>query len=142
MNSIAVKNLLSGVASSVDATVQFGVKPTDYFNYENNTYPAINIDPLNYAITFQGPTLQMHKAYSISGVIYKISQIDDTYEQVMTDVDPLETMLDDFVTTLNNEDNVQLSNIQVRKFDKILDDCISGLQFTFTLTVPDDYNYC
>jgi hypothetical protein len=140
MTSIEVKNLLSGKAAELNGTVEFGVTKDDNFNIADHVYPAMNINPLNYNISFAND--QLHREYPIQGSMYVLSGIDDLPDKLITDVDPLETLFDEFIVKLNEEDLVTVSGIQVTKFEKVLDDCISGILFRFTLVVPRSYNYC
>ena len=140
MTDNEVKTLMESVAGELNSTVQFSDGSVSLFNWAKNVYPAINIDDMPCRLTVNSS----YAVFDITGAVYVQSNVDAIQSQLRQDIGPAFKLIREFSQKLNERDNVQISDpVNISKpFFKILDDCLSGYTFSFTLTVPSSYKYC
>lgn len=144
MNHKSVRALMQDTALSTDKTVSFGYgRPTDFNAIPNKKYPFIWLDPLNATGGLTEGAYNYTKVYNIGLSFFDQDRVDSIQTQYAEILDNMNNLADKFLVRLNNADNiVLLSSISQSPAIKVFADCLTGYTMTFTIQVPDQFNYC
>jgi hypothetical protein len=126
-------------------------RQSDFNALSDKTSVCVVLDPLKATRTYVDTAL--HSNYNIALFFFKQGEREDTEEQFALLLDDTYDIVDKFLAKLNRDDSVdttaeihtdllQFSPIQVEPAIKVLADVMTGWIVTFTLTVPDKFDYC
>lgn len=156
MSHQAVREFISDVAVSLADDVLFGYGRASDFNMrKDKEYPYVWLDPLQSTIAITGDGRAFTETYNVSLSFYKFDSMDSTEDQYKLILDQVDVLVQTFIRKLNENIeaqyeiptvlatyNTEITNINKSPFIKVFDDCLTGFILSFSLTVPDNFDYC
>lgn len=156
MSHRSVVQLLKDTAEMLEDRMQFGYGRTSDFNVKRDKqYPFIWLDPLNASPTYSVNSTENYiKSWSVRMLFYQLDSEDSVPKEYQTILDEMDIYVDKYINLLNqvylkaNErarvipDPIVITGITQDQFVKATADILTGWIVTFTLTVPDQFDYC
>jgi hypothetical protein len=143
-----IRSLIETTAKSLGDDIQFTYARTSDFNaMRDKRYPFIALDTLSTNSQFAvNNSYNYSKTWLINMAFYGLDNresIGDDYKKILDDMDVL---VDGFITKLNvtTQDSAGLLITAINQvaFVKTTDDILTGFLLSFSITVPDNWNYC
>lgn len=149
MSHLGIRKLIEDTAKKLGDNIQFDyARLSDSNLLRDKTYPFIQLDPLIANSSFSvNNTFLYSKTWSIAMVFFCLDRADSIQEEYAKLLDQADDLLDRFIIKLNfytdQSDDIIIQNINQRPFIKTkLADIATGFILEFTITVPDNWNYC
>jgi len=156
MSHKALRLLIRDVAKSLADNIKFGYgRGSDFNVIRDKTYPYIWMDPLQVATTFSNNDVQNYqKTWSVTMAFYKMDTEGSTEEQYQLILDEMDELVDRFLNKLNRfsetqeaegdliTDEIVITSVAQMPFIKLMADILTGYALTFTIQVPDKFDYC
>lgn len=158
MSHKAVRLLLQDVAQSLGDKIQFGYGRLSDFNaIKDKKYPYIWADPFEISPSFTEDRYNFTKQFAISISFMTLEQqgAASTEKDYPANMDDMSDLADKFINKLNAdgtgpEDNtfalatqkLTITGMRMQPYIKRFSDIVTGYTLSFTLTVPDMFDYC
>lgn len=149
MSHKGIRLLIQDTAKSLGDNIQFTyARPSDFNVLRDKTYPFITLDALSSTPTFAVDNVSNYmKTWNCTMAFYQLDRADSTQEDYAQILDFIDSLVDKFIIKLNyyqqtESDEIILSGFSQQPFIKVMADILTGYTLTFTIQVPDSFNYC
>lgn len=156
MSHKALRFLIRDTAKSLADNIQFGYgRGSDFNLIRDKRYPYIWLDPLEAAGSFSdNNSHDFTKTWNANMVFYKLDESDSTEVQYSAILDETDLLVDQFIRKLNqfSEAQEELGNLTTQEITitsvvqtpiiKVMADYMTGHTLSFSVTVPDKFDYC
>lgn len=155
MSHKAVRQLIEEVSQSLADNIVFVyARETDFNSITNKKDPLVRLELLKSNPYFIEEKMTLNAYYPIEMMFYQLDDMQGAEEETLKVLDDCDKLVQEFLRKLNrldfNEDTtvsistytVTISNIQCQPFIKQTVDCLTGFVVSFTMEVPDDFDYC
>lgn len=158
MSHKAVRLLLQDVAHSLGDKIQFGYGRLSDFNaIKDKKYPYVWADPFEITPSFTEDRYNFTKAFNISISFMTMEKEGEasTEKDYPLNMDAMSDLADQFINKLNAdttgaEDNtialatqkLLITRMSLQPYIKRFSDIVTGYTLSFTLTIPDTFDYC
>jgi len=146
-NDQAIRELLEDTSQQLNFHVGFyWGSEYDVNKYAKGVEDFIWMTPLQYTGTFP-VNYRLFKSYSVVLYFYRHDAMDSSNEKRREVVETIDEIVTHFILKLRDllesqEREFDFEDISVQTFFKQTSKILSGKQLTFTLNVPDDFEYC
>lgn len=114
------------------------------------SYPLIHLFPMKSRQAFNSGSYRLAKTYQVAMAFLLQDKDDSLPEDQIKLTNQADLFVTEYITNLNERvvsgndfsADVELSNIVTEPIYRITGDITTGLFLSFSLTVPDDFNYC
>ena len=150
----SVRELIEEKALGAGTDIQFGYgRGSDFNIIKDKAYPYIWLDPLNSTIVINEDNMTISETYSVNLIFYKFDSPDSTQDDYKLLLDQTDVIVHQFIRDLQNDllndddtltltsNNVLIGSITKTPFIKQMADCLTGFSLSFSLTVPDNFDY-
>jgi hypothetical protein len=139
-----VRTLVQDIALQSDPDVFFGHgRQSDFNALPNKQYPFVWLDPLQGSGAFTEGTESYSKTYQVALSFLDLDSADSSAEEYGKILDRMEAIADKFVILLNQaEVPIVITGVTYTPAIKVFADCLTGQALTFTLQLPDTFDYC
>lgn len=154
MGHQAVREFIEAKATGLNSSVVFGYgRGSDFNQIKDKGYPFIWLDPLSSTVNLNEDNLNITETFNINLIFYKFDAPDSIPDDYKLILDETYTLVQQFVRDVhvdlvNYDDTLTLSSsaisitgLTVSPFIKIMADCLTGFTLSFSLTVPDNFDY-
>ena len=134
--------MFKDIVSRLGNGVRFGYGKTTDFNQSNiDKDDIVWMDPLNKSYDF---TLQttLTSQWTVDLLFYGSDQEDSCEEDYSRILGRMDTLAESFIHQLHQTEYVVISGVNQTNFIKATADILTGWRLTFTLQVPDNFDYC
>ncbi len=154
MNHKAVRDLLSDITKSLDPTISFGYgRLSDFNKIRDKKYPYIWSDVVSKSGSYTDNAINLTSTYAVTLSFLDKDETANDENQTNPVLDKMMDLSDEFINKLNlsdfNEselatitDTLQITNITQNRVIKDHADILTGWVVSFSLIVPDDFDYC
>lgn len=153
MSHKSVRDFLEAKVLGLGDHVKFGYgRASDFNAIKDKGYPYVWCDPLTSTLNIIDG-LVATETYNVTLVFYKYDKADSTEEEYKLILDSTDSLVQQFIRDLNEDlesgslstlvtGNTELSAITKEPVIKVMADVLTGWIVTFSLTVPDKFDYC
>lgn len=156
----AVRNFLRDTALSIRDDISFYYARESDFNpaisIKGKTGPKVLLLPLKHNDEGAEDSLSLNRNYQVTMLFYDNDSMQGAQEETAAILDKTDILLRGFQAKLNlksmdseeeadvllGTDTVTVSNQSVTERIKFTADNVTGWEYEFTLTVPDQFDYC
>ncbi len=148
MSRLSVRTLIGNTVKRVDDSVKFGYgRASDFNSLHKKEDKRVLLDTLSSTLEYTEESYNLTQTYQVGITFFKLDDIQGAEEQTAEVLDEMDTLCTKFIQALNLKTTNLSQDIgvtQIRKSPviKVTVDCVSGFVLQFSLTVPDDFNYC
>ena len=154
MSHLAVRTLISDTLKSIDDSVLFAYsRASDFNSLGKREDKRVQLDPLKQSLEFTNGSYNLSKTYQVGMVFYRLDSLQGDEETTASILDEMDVLSDKFINKLNfifNEDtttDISAQHSELKSFKKesaikVTADCLSGWIVSFSITVPDSFDYC
>lgn len=155
MSHQAVKDFIRDKVLSIKDGISFSYARESNFNAtQDKTYPAVLLKPLMYDP--DRTNYSIHRKYRCTMLFYALDSMEGDEVETTNILDQTDELLQKFMAVLNlnsatvdeaindtlSTDLVEISEESVVERIKFTSDNATGWEYSFTLAVPDQFNYC
>lgn len=151
MSHKGARTLIEDVSKQLGDDIQFTyARTSDFNNLRDKRYPFIALDPLSAVPVFAVDNVRNYvKRWSVQMAFYQLDSESSDQTQYAQILDEMDEYVDNFINRLNlyaferpETDEVLIINMSQTPFIKATADILTGYVLTFTLELPDTFNYC
>lgn len=147
-----VELFLSTIVKSVRDDIDYAyARQSDFNSIPDKSIVCCTLDPLNH---LENPNTNFTTDYPVNMFFYMQDDKDGTEAEWQERLNKTAEIVEIFTRKLNRAiededqtegirtDNTSMSPVQVSAAIRVLADCFTGWTVSFTLTIPDTFNYC
>lgn len=151
MSYKSIHNLLNSVAQEMDADNTFKhLRVQDRAKAEGISYPLFQLFPIKIKAPFVPSSNRMSPIYNCVIGVLMMDKDDSTPEEQLQIIEQTDLFCMEYVLKLNNKilsssefsSDVELDNVAWEPIYRITTDITTGHLLSFTIQVPDDFNFC
>lgn len=155
MSYEAVRVLIEDTVKSIDDSIMFAhARASDFNSIGTSKDKRVHLDPMKPLTQPGSSERSATKTFSISMVFYKLDELQGSEEETTKILDEMDVLSDTFIHKLNmftlayESDEVSSSSTEIVNMQpknpviKVTKDCCTGFVLSFSLIVPDTFDYC